>query len=67
MKLKDILKAVLKITTISVVSNVGDQVIIRTGNADYFLKHNEWNEQKVVCIIPADLYKLTIYLTEVES
>ena len=66
MKLKDILKAVLNITTISVVSNVGDQVIIRTGNKDYFHKHDEWNEKKVVCMIPTDLYKLTIYLTEVE-
>ena len=66
MKLKDILKAVLKITTISVVSNVGDQVIIRTGNPDYFHKHDEWNDKKVITVIPTDLYKLTIYLTEVE-
>lgn len=66
MKLKDILKAVLKITEISVVSNVGDQVIIRTGNISYFQKHDEWNEKKVICMIPTDLYKLTVYLTEVE-
>ena len=66
MKLKDILNTVLKITTISVVSNRGDQVIIRTGNLDYFRKHDEWNEKKVVCMIPTDIYKLTVYLTEVE-
>lgn len=66
MKLKDILKAVLKITEISVVSNVGDQVIIRTGNISYFQKHDEWNEKKVVCMIPTGTYKLTVYLTEVE-
>lgn len=66
MKLKDILKSVLKITTISVVCNVGDQVVIRTGNPYYFQKHDEWNEKKVQCIIPMGLYELTIYLTEVE-
>lgn len=66
MKLKDILNSVPKITAISVVSNMGDQVIIRTGNPSYFHKHDEWNEKKVVCMIPTDLYKLTVYLTEVE-
>lgn len=66
MKLKDILNTVLKITEISVVSNVGDQVIIRTGNVAYFHKHDEWNEKKVVCMIPTATYKLTVYLTEVE-
>ena len=66
MKLKDILKAVLNITTISVVSNVQDQVVILTGNKDYFQKHDEWTEKKVLCLIPTDLYKVTVYLTEGE-
>lgn len=68
MKLKDVLSNVLAVVEISTVyTNAEGQTIIRTGNREYYRKHDEWNELFVVSLIPMGVYKLTVYLSEVNA
>lgn len=68
MKLKDVLHNVLAVVEISTVfTNSDGQTIIRTGNREYYQKHDEWNELFVVSLIPMGVYKFTIYLSEVSA
>lgn len=68
MKLKDVLQNVLAVVEICTVYTNGDgQTIIRAGNREYYQKHDEWNELFVVSLIPMGVYKLTVYLSEVNA